>query len=213
MSGNQDADEITILFDNNRRWAAQIERDDPGFFNRLAAQQKPKYLWIGCSDSRVPANQITGLMPGEVFVHRNVANVVLQTDLNAMSVVDFAVRTLQVRHIIVCGHYGCGGVMAAMGGATEGVVDHWLSGIRDLWRQHQGELADLDEATAQRRLCELNVRNQVKSLCQSSVIKQAWERGQAVDVHGWIYDIDDGLLRDLGVRIACVAELDSIDSS
>ena len=195
------------LIRRNREWSERIHSKSPEYFPSLAALQKPDYFWIGCADARVPANVIAGLEPGEVFVHRNVANVVLQTDLNAMSVVDFAVHTLQVRHIIVCGHYGCGGVMAAMGNATEGVVDHWLSGIRDLWRQHQGQLANLDEATAQRRLCELNVRHQVKSLCQTSVIKRAWERGQAVDVHGWIYDIDDGLLRDLGVRIACVEDL------
>lgn len=212
MSGNREVDEIQNLFDNNRQWATQIERDDPGFFRRLAAQQKPKYLWIGCSDSRVPANQITGLMPGEVFVHRNVANVVLQTDLNGMSVVDFAIRTLQVRHVIVCGHYGCAGVKAAMEGATEGVVDHWLSGIRDLWQQHQSDLADLDHTTAQARLCELNVRQQVRSLCHTTVIKRAWERGQAVDVHGWIYGVDDGLLRDLGVRITSSADLEHIEA-
>jgi carbonic anhydrase len=212
MSSSQNGDEIQTLFDNNRTWARQRERDDPGFFQRLAQQQKPKYLWIGCSDSRVPANQITGLMPGEVFVHRNVANVVLQTDLNAMSVVDFAIRTLQVRHVIVCGHYGCAGVRAVMDDTTEGVVDHWLSGIRDLWKQHQGDLAELEPARAQARLCELNVLHQVASLCQTTVIKRAWDRGQPVDIHGWIYGVDDGLLRNLGVRITSQADMEQLAS-
>lgn len=206
------ADETQRLFDNNRQWAARIEKDDPGFFERLAQQQKPKYLWIGCSDSRVPANQLTGLLPGELFVHRNVANVVLQTDLNAMSVVDFAIRTLQVRHVIVCGHYGCGGVKAAMGNETEGVIDHWLSGIRDLWQQHAPDLAGLDDDAAHARLCELNVRAQVKSLCETTVVKQAWQRGQPIDVHGWIYGLEDGLLRDLGVRVGSAAELENLAS-
>jgi carbonic anhydrase len=207
MSSGSNPDDIQNLFDNNRQWANQVERDDPGFFKRLAQQQTPKYLWIGCSDSRVPANQITGLMPGEVFVHRNVANVVLQTDLNSMSVLDFAIRALRVRHVIVCGHYGCAGVKAAMDNTTEGIVDHWLSGIRELWHQHQDDLAGLDSVTAQARLSELNVRQQVRSLCRTSAIQQAWERGQAVDVHGWIYGVEDGLLRDLGVRIASHEDL------
>ena len=201
MSRDQEADHIQQLFDHNREWAAQMERDDPGFFGRLARQQEPDFLWIGCSDSRVPANQITGLMPGEVFVHRNVANVVMQTDLNCMSVLDFAIRKLQVRHVIVCGHYGCAGVHAAMDDKDVGAVDHWLSGIRDLWDQHQGDLADLDTATAEARLCELNVLQQVRSLCRTTVMKEAWNRGQAIDVHGWIYGIEDGLLRVLGDRI------------
>ena len=147
MPGSE-RDDIRGLFENNRQWAARHERDDPGFFKRLATQQKPNYLWIGCSDSRVPANQITGLMPGEVFVHRNVANIVLHTDLNCMAVVEFAIRKLQVRHVIICGHYGCAGIHAAMDGATTGVVDHWLSGVRELWEQHQDDLAGLDTASA-----------------------------------------------------------------
>ncbi len=201
MSRDQEADDIQELFDHNREWAAQIERDDPGFFGRLAKQQEPDFLWIGCSDSRVPANQITGLKPGEVFVHRNVANIVMQTDLNCTSVIDFAIRKLQVRHVIVCGHYGCAGVHAAMADKAVGAVDHWLSDIRDLWDQHQDDLADLDTATAEARLCELNVLQQVKSLCRTTVMKEAWDRGQAIDVHGWIYGIEDGLLRVLGDRI------------
>ncbi len=201
MSRDKEADDIQELFDHNREWAAQMEQDDPGFFARLAKQQEPDFLWIGCSDSRVPANQITGLMPGEVFVHRNVANIVMQTDLNCMSVLDFAIRKLQVRHVIVCGHYGCAGVHAAMADKAVGAVDHWLSDIRDLWDQHQDDLADLDTATAEARLCELNVLQQVKFLCRTTVMKEAWDRGQAIDVHGWIYGIEDGLLRVLGDRI------------
>ena len=201
MSRNKEADDIQELFDHNREWAAQMERDDPGFFGRLARQQQPDFLWIGCSDSRVPANQITGLMPGEVFVHRNVANVVMQTDLNCMSVLDFAIRKLQVRHVIVCGHYGCAGVHAAIDDTAVGAVDHWLSGIRDLWEQHRDDLADLDTAAAEARLCELNVQQQVRSLCRTSVMKEAWDRGQAIDVHGWIYGVEDGLLRVLSEPI------------
>lgn len=201
MSRDQEADDIQQLFDHNREWAAQMEQDDPGFFARLAKQQKPDFLWIGCSDSRVPANQITGLMPGEVFVHRNVANIVMQTDLNCMSVIDFAIRKLQVRHVIVCGHYGCAGVHAAIDDTAVGAVNDWLSGIRDLWEQHRDDLADLDTAAAEARLCELNVLQQVRSLCRTTVMKEAWDRGQAIDVHGWIYGIEDGLLRVLGDRI------------
>lgn len=203
-----ESDDIQDLFENNRQWAARHERDDPEFFQRLAAQQEPDYLWIGCSDSRVPANQITGLMPGEVFVHRNVANVVSHTDPNCMAVVEFAVRKLQVRHVIICGHYGCGGVHAAMDGATTGVVDHWLSGIRELWEQHQDDLAGLDTASAEARLCELNVRQQVRSLCQTTALKDVWSRGQSVDVHGWIYSLEDGLLRNLGDPITSAADLE-----
>jgi carbonic anhydrase len=198
MSRDQEADDIQQLFDHNREWAAQMEQDDPGFFGRLAKQQEPDFLWIGCSDSRVPANQITGLMPGEVFVHRNVANIVMQTDLNCMSVIDFAIRKLQVRHVIVCGHYGCAGVHAAIDDTAVGAVNDWLSGIRDLWEQHRDDLADLDTAAAEARLCELNVLQQVRSLCRTTVMKEAWSRGQAIDVHGWIYGIEDGLLRVLG---------------
>lgn len=199
-------DDIQSLFDHNRAWAAQMERDDPGFFARLTRQQAPKYLWIGCSDSRVPANQITGLMPGEVFVHRNVANVVLQTDINCMSVVDFAIHGLKVKHVIVCGHYGCAGVHAAISGNTVGAVDHWLSGIRDLWDEHKDELAKLPAAAAEARLCELNVEQQVRSLCRTTVMKDAWSRGDEVQVHGWIYGIQDGLLRSLGDPITSAAE-------
>jgi carbonic anhydrase len=208
MSADDDDAEIEALFENNRRWAADMEREQPGFFGRLVGQQQPQFLWIGCSDSRVPANQITGLAPGEVFVHRNVANVVSATDLNCMSVVDFAVRRLRVRHIIVCGHYGCAGVLAASEEGTIGVTDAWLSGIRELHERHQSELETLAPAAAQKRLCELNVREQVRVLSRTTVLRQAWKRGQRVDVHGWIYGIDDGLLRDLGLRVSADGDLE-----
>jgi len=205
------ADEIQDLLTRNREWAEAMEQNSPGFFQRLMNQQKPRFLWIGCSDSRVPANQITGLMPGEVFVHRNVANVVLQTDLNCMSVVEFAIREIKVRHVIVCGHYDCAGIKAAMDHSTTGVVDHWLSGIRDIWASNKSELDALDEVAAQRKLSELNVREQVRSLCRTSVVREAWRREQKVDVHGWIYGIEDGLLRDLGIRIASADDLDKFN--
>ena len=207
MSDTPAKDDIDSLFENNRRWARDMERDQPDFFARLANQQKPRYLWIGCADSRVPPTQIMGLLPGEVFVHRNVANVVMHTDLNCMSVVEFAVRELQVRHVIVCGHYGCAGVGAAMEEKAVGMVDSWLSSIRELWEQSRDECAGLDAAAAQARMCELNVQKQVQSLCRTTVIRQAWRRGQSVDVHGWIYGVEDGLLRDLGVRVSRPSDL------
>ena len=194
-------DEIQELLQRNKDWAAGMVREDPGFFERLANQQKPEFLWIGCSDSRVPANQITGLLPGEVFVHRNVANVVMQTDLNCMSVIEFAIRVIKVRHVIVCGQYGCAGVKAAMDNSAEGIVDAWLSSIKELWREHRVALSELDEKSAVAKLCELNVRRQVKTLCQTFAMNDAWDRGQEVDVHGWIYGLEDGLIRDLGYRI------------
>lgn len=209
MSAESESDEVAALFDNNRRWAAQTERDDPGFFGRLVGQQQPRFLWIGCSDSRVPANQITGLAPGEVFVHRNVANIVSATDLNCMSVVDFAVRQLKVRHIIVCGHYGCAGVAAASEEGSIGVTDAWISGIRELWDLHRDDLRSLEPAAALAKLCEYNVREQVRVLSRTTVMRQAWRRGQSVDIHGWIYRIEDGLLRDLGVRVTADGALES----
>jgi carbonic anhydrase len=188
------------LFDNNRAWAADMTRQDPAFFERLARQQAPEYLWIGCSDSRVPANQIVGLLPGEMFVHRNVANVVVHTDLNCLSVVQFAIDVLKVRHIIVCGHYGCGGVLAALRNETLGLVDNWLRHVQDVRAQHQPQLDALaSEALRHARLCELNVMEQVVNVCQMTVVRDAWTRRQPLAVHGWIYDIHDGLLRDLGV--------------
>jgi carbonic anhydrase len=189
------------LFANNRAWAERIERETPGFFRRLAAQQRPEYLWIGCADSRVPANEIIGLLPGEVFVHRNVANVILHTDLNCLAVVEFAVNVLKVRHIIVCGHYGCGGVQAAMEGQRRGLLDYWLLGIRDLYEDHREALQRLDAAARFARLCELNVSCQLRSLCHTSILRDAWNAGHELTVHGWIYSIEDGLLRDLGMRV------------
>lgn len=191
------------LFDNNREWAAEMTRQDPEFFRRLAGQQGPDYLWIGCSDSRVPANQIVGLPPGEMFVHRNVANVVVHADLNCLSTIQFAVDVLAISHIIVCGHYGCGGVLAALRDERHGLVDNWLRHVQDVRWKHRDQLEALaSEGERHRRLCELNVVEQVVNVSQTTVIREAWARGQAVTVHGWVYDISDGLLKDLGLSVA-----------
>jgi carbonic anhydrase len=188
------------LLDNNRAWARSVVADDPQYFSRLARQQSPQYLWIGCSDSRVPANQITGLAPGEVFVHRNIANVVVHTDLNCLSVIQFAVDILKVRHIILCGHYGCSGVEAAMTKHRIGLSDNWLRHVQDVAAKHEGDLGKLvGQALRHRRLCELNVREQVQNIVQCTAVQEAWERGQQLEVHGWIYDLKDGLLTDLKV--------------
>lgn len=193
---------LSRLFANNRDWADRMTREDPDFFRRLAAQQAPPYLWIGCSDSRVPANEIVGLRPGELFVHRNVANVVVHTDLNCLSVIQFAVDALRVRHIIVCGHYGCGGVLAALRDDRLGLVDNWLRHVQDVRVRHQAALDTIDaEAERHHRLCELNVVEQVASVSRTSVVRDAWARGQAVAVHGWIYGLADGRVRDLGVSV------------
>lgn len=199
---------LSHLFANNRAWAADMTRQDPAFFTRLAGQQAPQYLWIGCSDSRVPANQIVGLPPGEMFVHRNIANVVVHSDLNCLSVMQFAVEYLRVRHIIVCGHYGCGGVTAALRGDKLGVVDNWLRHVQDVrWKHHQ-ELDALPNDDARlRRLCELNVVEQVVNAAQTTVVRDAWDRGQSLSVHGWVYGLEDGLLRDLGLCVAAESEL------
>jgi carbonic anhydrase len=188
------------LLKNNRTWARAVVADDPEYFTRLASQQSPQYLWIGCSDSRVPANQITGLAPGEVFVHRNIANVVVHTDLNCLSVIQFAVDILKVRHIILCGHYGCSGVHAAMTKHRIGLSDNWLRHVQDVAQKHDAELRLLaDENTRHRRLCEMNARMQVQNIVQCTAVQEAWERGQPLTVHGWIYDLKDGLLHDLQV--------------
>ncbi|MFM9971760.1 MAG: carbonate dehydratase [Burkholderiales bacterium] len=188
------------LFDNNRAWAEKILEGDPEFFEKLSRQQSPEYLWIGCSDSRVPANQIVGLLPGELFVHRNVANVVVHTDLNCLSVMQFAVDVLKVRHIIVCGHYGCGGVHAALYRQRLGLVDNWLRHVQDVRTKYEGELRALPEGKEQLdRLCEYNVIEGVANVCQTTIVRDAWERGQELAVHGWIYGIQNGLLRDLNV--------------
>ena len=187
------------LFANNRAWAAAITADDPGFFAALAERQSPEYLWIGCSDSRVPANQIVGLAPGDVFVHRNVANLVVHTDLNCLSVLQFAVDVLRVQHVIVCGHYGCGGVRAALEGERHGLIDNWLRHVVDVAEKHDAALASLPEERRLDRLCELNVAEQVTNVCQTTIVEDAWARGQSLAVHGLVYDLRDGLLRDLGV--------------
>ncbi|MDE2346022.1 MAG: carbonate dehydratase [Gammaproteobacteria bacterium] len=187
------------IFENNRAWAAGMTRKQPEFFKRLAEQQNPKYLWIGCSDSRVPANEIMGLMPGEVFVHRNVANVVVHTDLNCLSVIQYAVDVLKVQHIIVCGHYGCGGVQAAWQGTKLGMIENWLLHVRDVKQLHLAELSGLHDARRQLdRLCELNVLEQARHVCRTTIVQDAWARGQALSIHGWVYGLRDGLLRDLG---------------
>jgi carbonic anhydrase len=196
------------LFDNNRSWAADIIRQDPQFFDKLAHQQAPRYLWVGCSDSRVPANQIVGLLPGEMFVHRNVANVVTHTDLNCLSCIEYAVDVLKVEHVIVCGHYGCGGVLAALRDDRCGLVDNWLRHIQDVRDKHRGELANLpDQQQRHERLCELNVIEQVANVSQTTIVRDAWKRGQTLAIHGWIYGIGDGLLRDLGMCVTAETEL------
>ena len=189
------------LFEHNRRWAAQVQAQQPGFFTRLSEQQKPRYMWIGCSDSRVPANQITGLEPGEVFVHRNVANVVVHSDLNALSTVQFAVERLGVSHVMVVGHYGCSGVQAALEGARIGVADNWLRHVQDVRDRHAEMLATMSADHRADALCELNVIEQVKNVCQSTVMQDAWARQQSLQVHGWVYGLRDGLLKDLMVSI------------
>jgi len=198
------------LFENNRAWSRRIVKQDPEFFAKLSRQQSPEYLWIGCSDSRVPANDIVGLLPGELFVHRNVANVVVHTDLNCLSVMEFAVDLLKVRHIIVCGHYGCSGVRAALKRERLGLSDNWLRHVEDVREKHRVSLdAEARETDAADRLCELNVIEQVANVCQTTIARDAWERGQELDVHGWIYGIQDGLLRDLGVTVTAQNDLRS----
>lgn len=192
---------LTDLFAHNRAWAARMEAERPGFFTNLKAQQKPKYMWIGCSDSRVPANQITGLEPGEVFVHRNIANVVVPSDLNALSTIQFAVEHLKVEHIMVVGHYGCAGVQAALQGKRIGLADNWLRHIQDVRDRHRHLLALLPEHGRADALCELNVIEQVVNVIQSTVIQDAWARGQSVTLHGWVYGLQDGLLQDLHISV------------
>ena len=199
------------LFDNNVEWAAEMTRSDPTFFERLSKQQAPDYLWIGCSDSRVPANEIVGLMPGELFVHRNVANIVVHSDLNCLSVMQYAVEYLKVKHVIVCGHYGCGGVRAAVEKQNLGLIDHWLLNVQDVQYIHQTYLTeDGDKELTINQVCELNVIEQVVNVCKTNIIKDAWTRGQPLTVHGWIYSINDGLLRDLEVNINCREEIRSV---
>jgi carbonic anhydrase len=202
---------LQILFDNNRAWADRVREAAPDFFEKLALQQQPEYLWIGCADSRVPANEIVGLLPGEIFVHRNVANIVVHTDFNCLSVLQFAVDILKVKHVIVCGHYGCGGIAAALENSNLGLIDNWLRNVRDVQRTHAAELERI-ESRAERvdRLCELNVAAQVANVCDTTIVRAAWARGQELSVHGWIYALRDGLLRDLGVCVTTPAEADTV---
>jgi carbonic anhydrase len=200
--------DLPQLFRQNRAWAENIKREDPSFFEKLAAQQAPEYLWIGCSDSRVSANEIMNLMPGEVFVHRNVANVVIHTDFNCLSCIQFAVEILHVKHIIVCGHYGCGGVKAAMKNNQLGLIDNWLRHIKDVYQMHEKELDSIpDEELRLDRLCELNVIEQVNNVCRTTIVQSAWSRGQELYVHGLIYHLKDGLLRDMNVHINNTQEM------
>jgi len=199
------------LFDSNLAWAEQIKLRDPDFFSKLSRQQRPEYLWIGCSDSRVPANEIVNLLPGEIFVHRNIANVVVHTDLNCLSVIQYAVDVLKVKHIIVCGHYGCGGIRAALEGEAHGLIDNWLGHIKDVYRYHQTMIdAIADEQERLNLLCELNVIEQVVNVAQTTVAQNAWRNGQELSVHGWIYSIEDGILKDLDI---CIAGIDQIPPS
>jgi len=189
---------LTELFNNNKEWARELIAKDPQFFEDLAVQQRPEYLWIGCSDSRVPAEELVGLAPGNIFVHRNVANVIVHTDFNSLSVMQFAVDVLQVKHIIVCGHYGCGGVRATLQGDRVGLVDNWLRHVDDVMQKHHSLLSRFEDDTIRlNHLCELNVIEQVSNVCKTTVVRDAWERGQPLSIHGWIYGMRDGLLRDL----------------
>jgi carbonic anhydrase len=211
VTGRSSAGDVSVLshlFAQNRAWADDMTRRDPEFFARLSRQQAPRYLWIGCSDSRVPANQIVGLLPGEMFVHRNVANVVVHTDLNCLSTIQFAVDVLRVEHIIVCGHYGCTGVLAALQEAKLGLIDNWLRHVQDVHSRHRARLDRLpDEGARHHRLCALNVIEQAANVTRTTVVRDAWARGQTLSIHGWIYGISDGLLQDLGLRVTAETEL------
>jgi carbonic anhydrase len=199
--------DISQLFANNRQWAETMLIKDPEFFHKLSGQQAPRYLWIGCSDSRVPANEIVNLMPGELFVHRNIANVVVHTDLNCLSVMQFAIDVLKVEHLIVCGHYGCGGVLAAMRNAKLGLVDNWLRHIQDVACKYRSQLAEVPEESRGDLLCELNVSEQVLNVAQTTAVQNAWERGQSLSLHGLIYSLNDGLLRDLNMTMSKACDL------
>ena len=196
------------LFEKNQQWSASVREQEPDFFEKLSLQQAPKYLWIGCSDSRVPANQITGQAPGDIFVHRNVANQVIHTDLNCLSVLQYAVDYLKVEHIIVCGHYGCGGVTEACKNSKLGLIDNWLRHVQDVKNKHGNQLASLEGDELYSKMCELNVVEQAVNVCQTTVVQDAWLRGQDLTVHSWIYGLKDGLLNDLGL---CVSSSESMD--
>ena len=200
---------LDALLRNNREWAERVSREDPGFFERLSKQQAPKYLWIGCSDSRVPANQVVDLVPGEVFVHRNIANVVVHTDLNCLSVIQFAVDVLKVEHILVVGHYGCGGVHAALHGTRLGLADNWVRHVGDIARKHRHVLDEMGDIELQHdRLCELNALEQAANVCQTTIARDAWARGQKLVVHGWVYTLRDGRVHDLGLDVAAADQLE-----
>jgi carbonic anhydrase len=202
---------LADLIDNNRRWSEGVRRRDAGFFDRLSRQQAPRYLWIGCADSRVPANEIVGLMPGELFVHRNVANVVVHSDLNCLSVLQYAVEVLRVEHVIVCGHYGCGGVEAAWKRTPLGLIDNWLRHVQDVADRHGARFTRaMTDGHSVDRLCELNVLEQAANVCRTTIVQDAWRRGQPLQVHGWIYRLQNGLIRDLGMSVARDAMLDEV---
>ena len=199
------------LFDFNREWATKIKESNPDFFLQLSNQQTPEYLWVGCSDSRVPATQLVGKAPGEIFVHRNIANVVVHSDLNCLSVMQFAVEVLKVKHIIVCGHYGCGGIKAAMGNQEHGLIDNWLRHIKDVYRYHQSSIDSFKDSEDRfNKLCELNVIEQVDNVCHTTIVQNAWKSGQELAVHGWIYDIKTGLIKDLDACITNRSEISKI---
>ena len=195
------------LFERNRKWAASMVEEDPGFFKDLASQQAPEYLWIGCSDSRVPANELLGMAPGELFVHRNIANVVVHSDLNCLSVLQFAVEVLKVKHIIICGHYGCGGVQAALTNTRVGLADNWIGHVRDVREKHGKYLGNVAGVSAVNRLVELNVAEQVINVAHTTIVRDAWERGQPLTIHSWVYGVHDGLLRDLGITVSSFEEI------
>jgi len=199
------------LFEGNRKWVTEKLNEDPAFFEKLAKGQSPEFLWIGCSDSRVPANEITGTNPGEVFVHRNIANMVVHSDMNMLAVLDYAVNVLEVKHVIVCGHYGCGGVLAAMGNKQFGLIDNWLRHIKDVYRYHQDELDAIDDEYERgRRFVEINVIEQVYDLCKTSIIQNSWERRKKPQVHGWVYDLNNGLIKDLDVTAGDNSDLEGV---
>jgi carbonic anhydrase len=201
--------QLDHIFEQNRAWSENIRARDPGFFLKLSRQQSPNYLWIGCSDSRVPANEIVNMLPGELFVHRNIANVVAHTDLNCLSVMQFAVDVLKVRHVIVCGHYGCSGVRATLRCDRIGLADNWLRHVQDVAEKHRGCVHAVDgEEARTNRLCELNVIEQVGNVCQTTIVRDAWQRGQELTIHGWIYGLDDGLLRNLGLGVSSAGQLE-----
>ena len=200
---------LSDLLENNRRWSEGVRQRDPPFFDHLSRQQAPRYLWIGCADSRVPANEIVGLMPGELFVHRNVANVVVHSDLNCLSVLQYAVDVLRVEHVIVCGHYGCGGVEAAWKRTPLGLIDNWLRHVQDVADRHQSRFTrKMSDAQSVDRLCELNVLEQAANVCRTTIVQDAWRRGQGLQVHGWIYSLKNGLIQDLGLSVARDSMLD-----